>query len=177
MTKVEHLQTWAELKAKLLERFQPINKVKIARDKLAVWKQLKSVALYKESFMKIIIDIPKISTDEVIDRYMRGLKPYISKELCTTSYQSLATLMSHAFSIEASKSSFLRTYEQKSDGTGPVPMDVSNVRLRFRGQNQRDYEEDLCFSCHKKGCRSAICSERKSYSRKDYENQGKDSSQ
>lgn len=43
----------------------------MARDKLAVWKKVTSVVAYNESFFKIIIDIPVISTDEIIDCYMR----------------------------------------------------------------------------------------------------------
>lgn len=69
----DNIDNWDRLKEMLHARFQPINETKAARDKLAVWKQSKSVAQYNESFLKIIIDIPNISTDEVLDRYMRGL--------------------------------------------------------------------------------------------------------
>ena len=175
ISQVESIETWSQLKKKLVERFQPVNKVKMARDKLAIWKQTKSVGVYNESFMKIVIDIPRISQDEVIDRYMRGLKSHISKELCTKEYTSLTTLMSDALSVEASRNSFLRTIEPSRINNNPAPMDISNTSLRFRGQKQKDYENGSCFICHKKNCRVAICPERKD--REFDQTQGKDPSQ
>ena len=82
-----------------------------------------------ESFLRIIIDIPIISTDEVIDRYTRGLKMYISKELCTRNYGSLTTLMSDVISGEASKTSYSRSIQNDHTKRAAVPMDISNTRL------------------------------------------------
>lgn len=159
---VDKIDSWERLREMLIKRFNPINKVKTARDKLANWKQTGSVKVYNESFLKIIIDIPNISNDEVIDRYMRGLKSYISKELCTHTYDSVTTLMSHALSVEASKSSFNYNLNisKPLEGNRPVPMDISNTRLKFRGQKLIDYQNGACFICHKKGCRANICPER-----------------
>ena len=78
----------------------------LARDKLGVWKKVESVALFNESFIKIITVIPNISREELIDRYMRDLKNYVPRELCTRTYQSLLELMSDALCIEASKNQF-----------------------------------------------------------------------
>lgn len=177
---IEAITTWERLKQLLTERFQPINRVKIARDKLAVWKQVKTVAQYNESFLKIITDIPNISADEVIDRYMRGLKTNISKELCTTSYDNLTTLMSHAISVEASQVSFTKSFIPSQKSSGPVPMDLTNTRLNFDQQKQKDYETGACFICHKKGCRSDICPQRNKVNNLEVDNlesQGKGNSQ
>ncbi len=158
---VEQIQNWADLKLKLQARFQPINKTKLARYKLAVWKQVKSVALYSKSFMKIITDIPNISMEEVIDRYMRGLKNHVSRELCTKTYQSLTDLRSDALSVEAPKNSFFKSFDRKLERSGPEPMDISNLKLGFSGQKLTDYENGTCFICHKKNCRVEICPLRK----------------
>lgn len=130
--------------------------MKTARDKLAIWRQLTTVPVHNESFMRIIIDIPYISTEEVIDRYMRGLKPHISKELCTTNYESLTKLMSHALNVESSKASFTRVFTSNSDQTQHVPMDISNSRVRFN-QREKDKKSGSCYTCHTKGCHSRIC--------------------
>jgi hypothetical protein len=43
--------------------FSPLNKVKLARDKLSRWLQLRDVPLYNVDFLKIILDIPHIGLD------------------------------------------------------------------------------------------------------------------
>ena len=70
----QSVNTWPDLKAALISRFDILNKEKIARDKLAKWKQLRDVASFNEDFQKILLDIPNISIDEQLDRYLRGLK-------------------------------------------------------------------------------------------------------
>lgn len=54
---VEEITRWSVLKKKLELRFEPINKVKIARYKLDRWKHTTSVTVCNETFMKIIINI------------------------------------------------------------------------------------------------------------------------
>lgn len=88
-----------------------------------------TVAFYNESFFKVIIDIPGIATNNLIDRYTRGLKPHISKELCTSTYNDLTTPMSHALSVTSSKLSFSRSLYGKISRSDPVPMDISNTSL------------------------------------------------
>jgi Retrotransposon gag protein len=78
--------SWVALTEALARRFSPLNKAKLAHDKLSRWRQLRDVPSYNTDFHKIILDIPHIGIDEQIDRYARGLKPYIWSELCTTDY-------------------------------------------------------------------------------------------
>ena len=44
---------------------------------------MKDVINFNSDFQKIILDIPDISLAEQLDRYTRGLKPYIWIEMCT----------------------------------------------------------------------------------------------
>lgn len=83
----ELVEGWEDLKTALVDRFDTINKEKSARDKLARWRQIKDVASFNEDFQKIILEIPNISMEEQVDRYTRGLKSYIWKELCTNDYE------------------------------------------------------------------------------------------
>ena len=94
------VKTWVKLQQALIGRFEARNKTKIARDKLAKWKQIKDVSSFNEYFQKILLDIPNITTEQKIDRYSRGLKSYIWRELCTKEYASLSELMRDAERIE-----------------------------------------------------------------------------
>jgi Retrotransposon gag protein len=85
------------------KRFNPADKTRAARDKLAKWRQLKSVHIYPQSFLEIILDIPAITEDEKIDRYFRGLKTFIWEELCTHKYATLDELINDAERVEAAK--------------------------------------------------------------------------
>jgi len=94
------VNTWTLLQYALIRRFETLNKSKIARDKLARWKQIKGVPTYSEDFQRILLDIPTITMEEQLDRYARGLKSYIWKELCTKEYTSLGELMRDAERVE-----------------------------------------------------------------------------
>ena len=69
------IDEWPGLREALTRRFHTLNREKIARDKLAKWKQVKDVATFNEDFLRIILDIPTINVEEQIDRFTRGLKP------------------------------------------------------------------------------------------------------
>ena len=71
------------------------------QDKLAKWRQMKDVAYFNSDFKKVILDIPDIYLAEQLDRYTRGLKSYIWKEMCTQDFTSLTEVMRDAERIEA----------------------------------------------------------------------------
>lgn len=75
----QQIYTWEELRAAVLKLFQSLNKEKLARDKLAKWKQVKDISTLHEDFLKLILKILHIGMDEKIDRYTRGLKTYFWK--------------------------------------------------------------------------------------------------
>ena len=61
------VNTWTRLQQALIERFETRNKRKIARDKLAGWKQIKDVSSFNEDVQKILLHIPNITAEEQID--------------------------------------------------------------------------------------------------------------
>ena len=65
------IDTWPQLQCALVSRFDTLNKEKVERDKLAIWRQIKEVKTFNDDLQKIILDIPNISVDERIDRYTR----------------------------------------------------------------------------------------------------------
>lgn len=159
------IDTWSALKEALVARFDVLNKEKIARDKLAKWRQIKDIVSFNEDFQKIILEIPGISTEEQIDRYTRGLKPYIWRELCTKDYKKLADAMRDAERIESAHrrggnlprgEANRRTSEVPSK---PTPMDIGNIQLTKLTSEERErcMKEGLCLRCRRKGHMAKEC--------------------
>ena len=44
-------------------------------------RQVKDLNNFNYHYQRIVLDIPNIRIDEQIDRYIRGLKPYMWREL------------------------------------------------------------------------------------------------
>lgn len=147
------------------KRFNPADKARAARDKLAKWRQLKSVHIYSQSFLEIILDIPTITEDEKIDRYSRGLKTFIWEELCTHNYTTLDELMNEAERVEAAKA---RKYQGITSDQGvprgesnriPVPMDLGAVSVGKLTPEEREkcLRLGLCLRCRKPGHMAKDC--------------------
>ena len=161
------IQTWRQLQEALIRRFENLNKIKIARDKLERWRQIKDVPAFNEDFQKILLDIPNITIEEQIDRYARGLKNYIWRELCTKEYASLSELMKDAERVESAHRRFGKASpkigsndkvkHQRSNG--PVPMEIGNVQLKKLSAAERDMcrKEGTCFRCREKGHMANKC--------------------
>ena len=77
----EQVKTYEEFLSGIKAHFTPIDPVKLARDQLAVLKQTGSVRDYTATFRQLNTRIPKMSEDERLDRYVRGLKPRTRKEV------------------------------------------------------------------------------------------------
>ena len=157
------ISTWAQLKHGLISRFDTLNKEKVARDKLARWKQLKDVSSFNEDFQSIILDIPNISVDEQIDRYTRGLKNYIWKELCTKEYTRLADAMRDAERVESAHKRVTPPKGPKNNSgqgnSNPVPMELGNVQIKKLTKEEREkcMKEGLCLRCRQKGHMAKDC--------------------
>ena len=160
---------WEELRNAILIRYNPLNKVKIARDKLSRWRQMKDVEIFSRDFLKLVLEIPYISMDEQIDRYSRALKPYIWKELCTKEYTDLSQLMKDAERVEAAHRGGMRNskyYHQSTNeppgsgaSNGPVPMELGNVRLSklTREEREKCLKDGLCLRCRQPGHFAKTC--------------------
>lgn len=165
----QSIHGWGDLRGALVQRFETLNKEKIARDKLARWKQIKDVATFNEDFLKIILDIPNINVEEQIDRYTRGLKPHIWRELCTKDYKVLADAMRDAERVESAHrrsgiSKKSGSHEKSSsfkqgNGSTPTPMEIGNIQLQKLTKEERDkcMREGLCLRCREKGHMAKNC--------------------
>ena len=172
------LGTWPQLKEALLRRFSPLDKTLSARDKLAKWRQMKDVSSFNTDFLRIVLDIPDITESEKIDRYTRGLKPYIWEVLCTKDYTNLEVIMTDALKVEAvkkghrpgpkqfyagSSSHPSEPQNQNYDPSGPVPMELGStvVTKLTPEERERCLKEGLCFRCRKSGHMARECPEGK----------------
>ena len=72
---------WDVFKEKLIQAFRPVNHVKLARDKLATLKQYGSVAKYNDEFISLCMQIPDIGEADKLDRYVRGLKYKVKRDV------------------------------------------------------------------------------------------------
>jgi len=148
------IKTWNCLRKAIISRFETLNKEKVARDKLARWRQVRDVSSFNDDFQRILLDIPTISMAEQIDRYTRGLKQYIWKELCTKDYRDLAEAMRDAERVEAAHRrlgpnggiSENKDYGRKPEGNSsrPVPMELGNIQIKKLTKEERE-------QCMKKG--------------------------
>ena len=71
------MPTWDKFEDLLVEKFKPVNAIKVARDKLISLKQTGSVKAYNDLFLGTILKILTISKEEQLDQYIRGLKEKI----------------------------------------------------------------------------------------------------
>jgi hypothetical protein len=65
----------------LVANFVPNNASRVARDKLAALHQRSGVADYIREFRMVALDIPDMNESEKLDRFTRGLKPFLRKEV------------------------------------------------------------------------------------------------
>lgn len=143
---------------------------------------MKDVPTFNDDFNKILLDIPDMGVKDQIDRYSRGLKPYIWKALCTKEYSKLSDVMRDAERVESAfrrsgpPSSSRHTDAKPSNGSGssahggPVAMEIGNVGLRFptqganvgvkkldKEERERCMREGLCLRCRQKGHLAKNC--------------------
>ena len=73
--------TWAAFRAAIQARWQLVNTVRTARDRIANIRQLTSVQDFTQRFLDLKVQIPTMTEEEAIDKYVRGLKPGIRRDL------------------------------------------------------------------------------------------------
>lgn len=84
----------------LMKRFQPINSVVVARDRIASLKQTSSVVKYVDAFNALQLQIPDMNHSEAFDRFTRGLKPDLQKWINVHDVTELEEAISLAHKME-----------------------------------------------------------------------------
>jgi hypothetical protein len=95
------ITTWAEFCSKLTAEFTPINEVKDVRNRLASLIQTTSVQDHIYRFRTTVLEIPGITEDEQLDRFIRGLKFRTQREVILRNPTTLQDAMETAQAIDA----------------------------------------------------------------------------
>jgi hypothetical protein len=77
----QRITTWAEFQTERRLNFCPMNRVKIARDRIHSLRQTGQLRDFVREFRNLTLDIAGMSEDEKLDRFVRGLTPYIRREV------------------------------------------------------------------------------------------------
>jgi hypothetical protein len=72
---------FGEFEQAILKQFQIDDESRLARDAIAKLSQKNTVQNYTQNFRSLMLKIPDMSEAEASDKYIRGLKPDVSKEV------------------------------------------------------------------------------------------------
>ena len=151
--------TWESFKLLVETEFVPQDSVVRARDKMNKLRQKQSVALYLAEFRNTIIDIPDMSEGEKLARFCEGLKPHILLEVRKENPSKLDAAANISLNVDGAyygAGFFSGKGSQPSGNFGYAPMEIGNIERKkaWKAQRQKDFENNLCFICHKPKCRA-----------------------
>lgn len=156
-----NLPSWTELRDAMIETFAPISEVDVARDKLAQLTQKTSVPVYVKEFRRHLLLIPNLPEDEQIDKFVRGLKLNIAREIRLRDPQTLkdAIIMAERYdsiswqlrSRSDSRSQVNRPSKVTNHSSGGDAMDLSTVRFKKLTDSERQniMRNNGCLFCRK----------------------------
>lgn len=161
------ITTWDDFQTALKSNFYPIDPVKQARDQLHILVQSTSVRDYTANFRHLCTIIGKISEEEKLDRYVRGLKtrtrfqvelkqPSTFDEACRLA-EIIDVSNDRIFSnIHTNRATQQQPQHHKPRRDGPVPMEVNTMpepkeKPKFKKltpeEKERRRREGLCVYC------------------------------
>jgi hypothetical protein len=174
---------WDVFKEKLIQAFRPVNHVKLARDKLATLKQYGSVAKYNDEFISLCMQIPDIGEADKLDRYVRGLKYKVKRDVELAEPKTVEEAMNKASRIDsisfpyAGFPNFDNNGGSNNNSYAPMELGAMNGNKSFKSQgtsgkaqsgswaqqiNRKEFarrrKNGLCLRCGKSGHIARNCS-------------------
>ncbi|KAJ9525206.1 hypothetical protein QJQ45_020746, partial [Haematococcus lacustris] len=162
--------SWTCFVAAFERQFAPVNRLRHARDRLAALTQTSSVRRYLGEFTALCLEVTDLSPAEQLDRFIRGLKPSVRRELELrepTSFSEASTIADRVDAISYSTSASRSSYRPPSTPRPPrpetaaVPMELDAMLhtspSRSRGTRLSDAQRaalrdsKACFYCRKAG--------------------------
>ncbi|KAJ9531931.1 hypothetical protein QJQ45_003634 [Haematococcus lacustris] len=148
------LSSWDSFKASFTRQFTPVNQQRHARDQLAACHQITSARQYIMEFSNHCLLISDLSPAEKLDRFLRGLKPAVRRELELrepTSFEEAAAMADRVDAITFDPR-LLKLPE--SEPVAAMELDALQVSKGHRlSAAERQQLRDLgaCFYCRKPG--------------------------
>ena len=91
---------WSDFDRLIRDQFEGQDSYRRARDQLANCNQQRSVSEYVAAFRRITLRIPDITDSEALDRFCRGLKPAVRRDVELQRPTSLGTAISLAITAD-----------------------------------------------------------------------------
>ncbi|KAJ9531498.1 hypothetical protein QJQ45_015038 [Haematococcus lacustris] len=121
---VSSFTSWTCFVAAFERQFAPVNRLRHARDRLAALTQTSSVRRYLGEFTALCLEVTDLSPAEQLDRFIRGLKPSVRRELELrepTSFSEASTIADRVDAISYSTSASRSSYRPPSTPRPPRP--------------------------------------------------------
>lgn len=144
VTQLPHSQrpsTWNEFKRQIMQVYMPITREEVARDRLATAKQVNTLEQYVAYMRKLFYAIPNITEEEKLDRFKRGLKPHLQREVMLarpkpTTFEDMIALAALHDSLQRSSHYYHRhapqyprlPYRAPTVSNGPAPMELDAMQ-------------------------------------------------
>ena len=147
----EGIKHWDDFKKAITEQFKYVNARKIARDKLAVIQQKKSVQEYATEYRSLLLEIPGMLEEEKVDRFIRGLKDYTRLETELRDPDSL----SDAIKIAERHDSITLPYQKKV--IDPIKkaqttvQDFGSTPIEIDSKKKPAWRNPICYLCDEAG--------------------------
>lgn len=133
--------SWGEFKRQIMQVYMPITREEVARDKLATAKQVSTLEQYIGYIRKLFYAIPNITEEEKLDRFKRGLKPHLQREVLVarpkpTTLEDMIALAALHDSLQRSSHSYNRQvpqyprlpYKAPTVSNGYAPMELDAIQ-------------------------------------------------
>ena len=105
--------------------FKPVDAAQRARDQLANCKQTGNVNAYTNAFNRIVLQCVGVSAEEKLDRYVRGLKKDIQKQVRIANPSDFEDAALTANHVKAGKNVSSNAFRHGGgSSSGVVPMEL-----------------------------------------------------
>jgi Ty3 transposon capsid-like protein/Zinc knuckle len=180
---------WIDFTRHIRAQFRPISTEKAARNRLNNLRQTASVTNYVNLFKTTVLDIPSMSEEDRMDRFLRGLKPEIHERVALQGPNSLDEACSMAYTIDTIKyqarlTNHFRPSIATQNTNGVIPMEIDAIRTKLsEAERERLKQNGGCFFCRETGHIARNCPRKKKrmtvavIEGENEEEQGKDNAQ